>query len=337
MPTRDRLDTDTDGLFLLWAARRTGVLDALTRHAGTAAEVADATDVSERAARIAVRTLADLGFLERVDGGESARTDRSDGTERGDAEYEITNRALGFLAKRDVRSIGRLPHALDELESLTALPETMVRGTPPAPSDDHLRNRLGAHYATDESVVRACVTAAVHERPDAGLVFDVAGGAGVYAVEFARRGYETTLVDDPAAIDVVEPLLSKRNVSLAAGAPDDLPAGGGDASESGGTSPDLVFAGDLTHRLSPAENRAFLGAAHDALAPDGALVLTDAVRGRSEAATRVAVTALASGDGDAYDEATYRDWLADAGFRDVRVSDVPGTDRQAVAGHRGVD
>jgi SAM-dependent methyltransferase len=335
MPTRDRTDLDTDALFLLWAARRTGVLDALTSHAGTVADVVDATSVNERAARVTVRTLADLGFLERVDGG----TDRAlsgpradDDSEAADAEYEITNRALGFLAKRDVRSIGRLPHALDELERLAALPETMATGAPPEPSPDHLRNRLGAHYATDEAVVRACVTAAVHAAPDAERVLDVAGGSGVYAAEFARRGYETTLVDDADVVAVVEPLLSKRDVALAAGGPADLPV-----AADGPEDVDLVFAADVTHRLSPSANRAFLDAARDALSPGGALVLTDAVRGRSTAAARVAVNALAGGEGDAYDEATYRGWLADAGFERPSVRNIPGTDRQAVVGHRGVD
>jgi len=310
MPTRDRTGLDTETLLLLRAARRTGVIDALTESAGTAAAVAAATDLEEATARVVVRTLADLGFLERV----------------GD-EYEITNRALGFLAKRDLRSIGRLPHALDDLEYLAALPETMATGDPPAVDGDALRNRLGAHAATDDAVVRACVTAAVHARPDADAVADVAGRSGVYAREFARRGYDVTLVEEPDVLDAVEPSLAHEDVALAAGTPSGLPAAVDGV--------DLAFAADLTHRLTAEENRAFVAAVGDALSPAGVLVLTDAIRGRSTAAPRVAATELARGRGDAHDEASYRAWLADAGFESVRVREVPGTDLQAVVGRRG--
>lgn len=311
MPTRDRTGLDTETLLLLRAARRTGVIDALTESAGTATAVAAATDLDEATARVVVRILDDLGFLERV----------------GD-EYEITNRALGFLAKRDLRSIGRLPGALDDLEYLAALPETMATGDPPAVDGDALRNRLGAHAATDDAVVRACVTAAVHARPDADDVVDVAGGSGVYAREFARRGYGVTLVGEPDVVDAVEPSLAHADVALATGRPSDLSAAVGDDL-------DLVFAADLTHRLTADENRAFVGTAATALSPGGALVLTDAVRERSAAAPRVAATELARGRGDAHDEASYRAWLDDAGFESVRVREVPGTDLQAVIGHRG--
>jgi SAM-dependent methyltransferase len=309
MPTRDRTGLDAETLLLLRAVRRTGVVDALTERAGTAEAVAAATDVDERTAGVVIRTLADLGFLKRV----------------GD-EYEITNRALGFLAKRDLRSIGRLPHALDDLDYLAALSETMATGEPPAIEGETLRNRLGAHAATDDAVVRACVTAAVHARPDAERVVDVAGGSGVYAREFARRGYDVTLVEEPDVLGVIEPSLAHEDVALAAGRPGDLPAAVEGA--------DLVFGADLTHRRTGEANQAFVAAAAGVLSPGGVVVLTDAVRGRSPSAPRVAAVELARGRGDAHDEASYRGWLDDAGFESIRVRDVPGTDLQAVVGRR---
>lgn len=310
MPTRDSSSHDVEELVLLWAARRSGLLDAILDTAGTPAEAAEEAGVTEDAAAVVVESLADLGFVRDVGG-----------------EYEITNRALGFLAKRDVRSIGRLPHALDLLDCWTALPETMATGESPDPPADWTRNRLGAHAATDDAVVRARVTAAVRERPEAERVVDLLGASGTYATEFAARGFDATLVDDGACVDAVEPMVRHRGVrTVAADVPDEF----GLDSEAF----ELAFAADATSALDPPENRALCAAAFDALEPGGTFVLVDVLRDGSPAAVGARVRALGVGRGDAYPEATYREWLTDAGFADVACKSVPGDDRTAVVAHR---
>ncbi|ELZ58166.1 MULTISPECIES: bifunctional 2-polyprenyl-6-hydroxyphenol methylase/3-demethylubiquinol 3-O-methyltransferase UbiG [unclassified Haloferax] len=312
MPTRDRSQSSVESLALLWAARESGVIDALTTNAGTAEAVADTAGIDPRAARISVEALAAMGFIKRV----------------GD-EYEITNRALSFLAKRDVRSIGRLPHALDRFSLYADLPETMATGETPAFPDDWLRNRLGAYDATEESVVRACVTAAVRAAPDATRVLDLGGASGVFAREFVARGRDVTLVDDAETVEVVRPLLSRAGVALVAGDPTDPPASGFG----------LVFAGDAFAGRDPEEARALVAGAFDALEPGGAAVFVESLYGRcsTEATAERAVDALATGRGDLHDEATVRSWVESAGFDGCTVRDVPGTDLQAVVGERAVD
>ncbi|WP_411967843.1 class I SAM-dependent methyltransferase [Haloferax sp. YSSS75] len=312
MPTRDRSHASVESLALLWAARESGVIDALTSTAGTADAVADVADIDPRAASITVEALATMGFIKRV----------------GD-EYEITNRALGFLAKRDVRSIGRLPHALDIFSLYTDLPERMATGEVPALPEEWRRNRLGAEDATDESVVRACVTAAVRESPDTTRVLELAGGSGVFAREFLARGYDVTVVDDPKTVDVVRPLLSRAGVNLVAGDPTDPPV----------TGFDLVFVGDAFEGRDADEASSLVVGAYEALAPGGTAVFVDTLHGRcsTDATTRRAVDSLALGRGDLYDEATVRSWVESAGFGRETVRDVPGTDLQAVAAERAVD
>jgi SAM-dependent methyltransferase len=307
MPTRDRSSLGAEELFVLWAARRSGVLTALLDTAGTPEAIAREADVTEHAARVVVESLADLGFVRRV----------------GD-EYEITNRALGFLAKRDVRSIGRLPHALDLFDLWTALPETMSTGDAPELPPEWTRNRLGAHAATDDAAVRARVTAAVRAAPDAERVLDVCGASGAYATEFAARGYETTLLDVPDAVDAVAPMLEHRDVRTRAA---EVPAF--DADGYG-----LVFAADATGRFDPDGNRTLVESAFDALEPGGTLVLADVIRDGSAESVRARVRALGVGRGDAYAEETYRTWLSDAGFADVTVRSVPGDERAVVVGRR---
>lgn len=307
-------DLDVETLCLLRAARETGVLDALMADAGTPAEVAAATGVTEHAARVTVRVLADAGFLERVD-----------------EEYEPTNRALGFLTKRDPRSVGTVPRRLDLLDAYLALPGTMASGDPPDRSEAWTANRLGAVAATDAATVRAVVTAVVREAPDADHVIDLGGAPGTYAVEVAERGYDVTLAAGGEAAARSRPFLAHEPVSVVEAAADgvddaDLP----DA--------DLAYAVDRSRDLGTDDYRAFVRAAHDALAADGTLVLVETPR-ESAGATAAAVEALATtGDGDAHSLAEYRDWLQRAGFEAVTDRDVPGTDRRAVVGtKRAID
>jgi SAM-dependent methyltransferase len=322
MPTSDGPDVGFEERVLLWAARESGVLDALATTAGTPTAVAREAGVTARAATVTVDALADYGYLQRV----------------GD-EYELTNRSLGFLTKRDLRSVGRVPHALDLFDLYRRLPETMATGETPDYPDDWVRNRLGAHAATDQARVRACVTAAVHAHPDATRVLDVAGGSGVYAREFAARGYDVTLVESAPVVDVVGPLLGPAPVEVAPGRlPDDETPAADDSVDLAATpgTVDLVFAVDFARRHSDAANRAFLSAARETLAHDGTVVLVDAVRGRSDD-PGVGVEALATGRGGYHDESAVRAWFEDEGFESVALTDVPGADRTAVVGHPTVE
>ncbi|MFB9825782.1 class I SAM-dependent methyltransferase [Halobaculum roseum] len=312
MPTDERTGPGTEALLLLRAARRTGVLEALLSSAGTPAEVAAETEVAEPEARRLVGTLADLGFFEVV----------------GD-EYEPTNRALGLLAKRDVRSIGSIPHELDRLDELVGLPETLETGVPPERHGDWEANALGAHYATDEATVRACVTAAVRAAADAESVVNLCGGSGVYAREFAARGLDATLVASPATAERLG-RVHGDDVRVHEGVPATLDPGF-----------DVAFLGDALSAMDPPEARATCAVAADLLGGDGAVVATDvfdagdAGDDRGEAAVAAAVHGLASGHGGAHPPEAVRDWFTEAGLSDVRVSAIPGTDRHAAVGDMG--
>ncbi len=315
MPTRPRTDARIETLFLLWAARETGVLDALMGTAGTPTEVAAETDIPEPVAETVIELLVDSGFLTQVEG-----------------KYEPTNRALGFLAKRDLRSIGRLPHALDTLNALAGLPETLRTGETPSLPTDWRQNRIGAAAAIDEQTVRARVTAAVRSAPDAASVLDVCGGAGMYAREFASRGYDVTLLDHPEVVELVTPFLQhhtdsdearKGAVRLHSGAPQNLDA-----------PVDLAFLGGGLEELDADEAELLILNLVDALAPAGTLVVAGLPEAGTEMAVTTAIRAFALGEGRAHTVEDIVGLFDEAGLTGIADERVPGDDLFVVVGRR---
>jgi hypothetical protein len=300
-PTTSAMDTET--LFLLRAARETGLLAALLEAADDADAAAATAGVDERAAALTVEVLVAEGFLARV----------------GDA-VEPTDRLLGFLAAADLRSVGGLPAAVDAADALAALPETLESGDPPAGGEP--RHRLGARAALPESTVRAAVTAAVRAVPDAETVLDPGGAPGRFAVEFAARGCDVTLADDPDAVETSTPLLAREPVATVPVEQDEaLPSGF-----------DLVFAADATVGRQPADNGERVAALADAATDGGAVVLVERLWGRSADAVPAAVESFARDGGRVYREETAAEWFAAAGLDGPRVEPIPGTERFALVG-----
>ena len=309
MPTAGDADLDMPALALLWAARETGLLAALVDEPGGAEEAADSAGVTERSARIVVDALVDLDFLRRVDDG-----------------VEPANRALGLLATRDLRSVGAVPATLDRFDAYAELPRTIESGVPPVDPDERVRHRLGAAEALDDASVEATVDTALAANPDAERALVIADGPGRHARALAERGIDVTLLDGPAVIEAVEPLLDPTPVEPRAGSLADV-----------GMTFDLVLTVDSAWRQPAEENRFTVLAAANVLAPGGAIVLVEPLRDRSAAAVEVAAAALATGSGEPYPESTVREWFADADLAGIEASDVPETPYQAVVGRRRGD
>lgn len=311
MPTAGDSALDTAELALLWAARETGLLEALLRETGSVNEAAAISGVTERAARVTIDALVELGFFQRVDDG-----------------VEPTNRVLGLLATRDVRSIGQVPSALDQFDAFAALPTAMRRDTPERQSRSRTaqrtRHQLGAREGVDDATVRATVDAIHAANTDAERVLALTDGPGRHARELADRGPAVTLLDGSAVSDVVAPLLAGGDVTLET---DSLANIDPDAY-------DLIFLVDGLWKSAAEENRFTLRAVERALAPGGAFVAVEPLRDHSRATAAVAAKALATGRGEPFTEATVAGWCVAADLDDVSTTDVPDTPYQAVAAAR---
>ncbi len=201
----------------------------------------------------------------------------------------------------------------------------METGEVPDPHGDWTRNFMSAMADVNARTVRASVTAAEYAHPRPDRVLDVAGGPGTFAREFARRGANITLFDQAEVIEVVEPLLDATPVETVAG----------DMLESLPSGFDLAFCSRTSHMFGPEGNRTLFSNCFEVLDPGGTVVCTDFVHGRSERTPVFAVNMLAHTErGDTYSAERYREWLADAGFEDSEIRDIPGTDLQAIIGHQ---
>lgn len=299
---------------LLWAARKTGVVDALCSTAETPAEVASETGVSERAARLTTEGLAAMGFFEELDG-----------------RYEPTNRALGFLATTDPRSIGRVPATIDEIDRLVALPETMraagAAGAEATADEPPVEHALGALAATDDATVRACVTAAIRHAPDATRMAHVGGSPGTFAREFAARGLDAAVVDTPERIEPARPLLSTAPIDCVEGVPPEaIPAG-----------TELVFCYEALQRRDDEATTGLLSDLAEALSERGTVACVER-RIDGERAAGVAARLLAkTTGGEPRTDAELRALLDESGFAEPTVESIPGTELRVAIGHRAID
>lgn len=295
-------------VFLLWACRETGVFDALFAGERQPDAVAEHAGVTERASEIVLESLADADYVR----------------ETGDG-YEPTEALAGFDPETPPIERGILPHRVDSLENYMRLPETMQTGEAPEPTEEGFNNYMGAMASIPEGTLRAIVTAAEHAHPRPGQVLDVGGGPGQFGAEFARRGAEVTLLDQPEVLE----RLHDHHATL------DLDVVAGDARESLPGGFDLVFSARMTVSLSLSGIREYVGNVFEALEPGGTFVAAEWIRGRAEVAERFGFHMLSmSAVGNTYTDEGYLSALETAGFDDPEIREVPDTRFQLLIGRK---
>ena len=303
------------------AAEAAGIFRGLATGDATPAELAGRVGLDARAVGIVLPVLEEAGLL----------------TER-ESRYALTDAARRRLADPDSADYigGGLGHWLNLLGAGTRLPDVLRTGAPDAPpaTDDSraaIARFMAAMAAPPAERVRRVVRLCLERIPDARTALDLGGGPGLYARELVRNGVETTLYDRAEVIDHVSHAYGLRDIQslhLAAGDffHDPLPDGPFD----------LALISNITHAYPPAANRALLEKVCRVMRPGGVVAIADFVRGRSPRAARFAIVMLLRTEGgDTYSEEDYREWLADAGFGDVRVEDLdPLRERQLLTAVR---
>jgi len=157
-------------------------------------------------------------------------------------------------------------------------------------------------------------------------MLDLGGGSGAYSIAFALASPQlrADVLDLPLVLRI-----ARRHIQ-AAGVTDRVKTRPGDLHQASyGSGYDLVFISAICHMLSPEENQAMLRKSYRALVPGGRVVIQDFILEPDKTSPRAAALfslnmLVNTRRGAAYSEAEYQQWLAEAGFKELRRLSVPG-------------
>jgi SAM-dependent methyltransferase len=151
-------------------------------------------------------------------------------------------------------------------------------------------------------------------------LLDVGGGSGALAIAIAQAnpGLQATIIDLPSVTPITRQFVEEADAS---GSVDILNGDAVHGSLAG--SYDAVIARHLIQVLSEEDSRALLRNLASVIKPGGVIyligmVLDDSRVSPPNVAEFNLVLLTAYEDGQAYTESEYRDWLAEAGFEDIK-------------------
>jgi len=318
---------EIEKLLVLTAAIESGLIDALDGGAKTAEEVALAASTDERATRIVLDALVDVGAVDSDDGDDGGRQsyrlsaegrrrllDPGPDLERNSLLHQA-NKARGWLELPQVLKQGKPKQRERSAGGLRTFVRTMAEGAP---------------QAMDEVVDRVLAYSreGIPEKPL--TLLDAGGAVGHMARRFKARGVEATLCDRPEVLEEAWEYQGEGAAQLnfhPCDFTEQLPPGPFD----------VIYLGNVYHIYGPGTNAEVTRMVFDSLGPGGSIAIRDFVLGRSTRAPMFAVNMLqATAEGGVWRESQYREWLTEAGFEDIRIIDLEHADNQLIFGRRPV-
>jgi cyclopropane fatty-acyl-phospholipid synthase-like methyltransferase len=156
-------------------------------------------------------------------------------------------------------------------------------------------------------------------------MLDVGGGPGTYSVLLTERfpGLTAEVLELPGVAAVA------RELVAAAGASDRVALRDGDYHSSDfGSGKDVVLMSGMFHRETEQACRRLIARAADCLEPSGLLVVSDVFTDRGGTQPTFAAMfglnmMLTAPDGGVHSDADVQTWMADSGFRELRVVPLP--------------
>lgn len=310
--------------WVLVAALELGVFDELARTGPATVEpLASSLRVSAPHLRSVLDALVAMGLLDQVRD-----------------VYELNETAERYLttdgAASMVELVGVAPGPLANWQRLT---DTVRAGRPPTPIEDD----PAAFYAP---LVRATFTtqrrAAMFtarmigfaRAPGAPRILDLGAGGAPWAIAFldAHPGATAVVNDLPGVVDVAKQKLDEAGMLDRC----ELRSGDFHAIDIEPGAYDLVVLGHVCRTEGIDGAPALVRRAHDALAPEGRLVLADYfcddARIRTPFSVLMGTTMVASTErGTTFSHVQYVEWLRDAGFRPIRLLEPIGFNQVFVA------
>lgn len=289
-------------------------LDIFTAIAGgaSAEQVASKIDAHPRATATLLNALVALGVLVKS----GHRYENTAETARFFVQGSENNHRNGLL------------HTANIWHRWSTLTEAVRRGTRVAIDRDQTFDWTAnfihgmQRNAKDRAplVVKAIGTTGVRR------ILDLGGGSGAYSIAFAKASPDVhcDILDLPEVIPLTSDYVSKAGVSS------QITMRAGDMlHDDFGSGYDVVMLNAICHMFSEEENQQVFRRAHQALKPNGRLVVQDFILNNEKTgpahAALFSINMLVSTEaGASYSEKEYTGWMKAAGFNNVSRINLPG-------------
>lgn len=304
MPSVDALELPQE-LLIVGAAVKTGLFETIKSNPLTLNELSSRTGCDLRALWTVTEALVALDYLEYENG-----------------RIRMTGEAYSmFYDQNNERYTGfSFMHTYDLISKWLELPGVLRSGRHSSREEnpDESKDFISAmaYYAKKSApqVAEYCLRG----MPEKPLVLDVGGGPLTYALEFAQKGAEVTVLDLPEVIEMMKSDLDpKLPISTVEGDfTKGLPEGPFD----------LIYLGNICHIYGEKENRKLFADAARELQEGGRVVVNDIIRGTGPWAAVFAVNMLVNtSSGGTWTYEQYRTWLQDAGFSVLEWKEISGS------------
>lgn len=298
---------------VLLSAIELDVFNAIGQGA-VADDVARCLGTNARATEMLLNALASLGMLGK-EGGLFRNTARS-------AQY--------FTRESPADARAAMLHQVHLWETWSTLTECVRTGGAADRKDTSERDAnwtaafiAAMHYNAAE---RAPELVRAVDASSARRLLDLGGGSGAYSIAFAQAHPElrAEILDVPAVVDLARGYIEAAGLSGRV-----IPRAGDLNQPDYGTGFDLVLISAICHMLAPEANREMLRKAFAALESGGRVVVRDFILSPDRTAPRAAALfalnmLVGTRHGNCYTEAEYAEWLAGAGFKQIRHIALPG-------------
>jgi len=310
----DRLDQMIRGFMPSRCILTALELDIFTAvgEAANAEQIGTKIHANARAAGMLLNALVALGLLSKS----------------GD-DYKNTPESARFFVQgsKDNHRNGLL-HTANIWHRWSTLTEVVRSGTRvPTSRDDNpewTRNFIAGmqRHAKDRAplVVKALGTAGVRR------ILDLGGGSGAYSIAFAKAcpDAQCEILDVPEVVPLTAEYVRQAGVSTQVSLrPGDM------LQDDFGSGYDIIMLNAICHMFSEEQNRDIFRRAHQALAPNGRLVVQDFILNPEKTgpqhAALFSLNMLVNTDaGASYSEFEYTHWMKAAGFTEVCRINLPG-------------
>ena len=157
-------------------------------------------------------------------------------------------------------------------------------------------------------------------------ILDLGGGSGAYSIAFAQASpnVQCEILDIPEVVPLTAEYVRQAGVSA------QVSLRTGDMLQDDfGSGYDIIMLNAICHMFSEEQNRNIFGRAHQALAPNGRLVVQDFILNPDKTgpqhAALFSLNMLVNTDaGASYSESEYTHWMKAAGFTEVCRINLPG-------------